>query len=105
MKFKRKIESFTCEHCAHFTQGDGFTNHCPKCFWGKHVDVNPGDRLESCGGMMEPVRVEKKADKYCVIHRCTRCGAEKSNRVSQEDDFDVLVKIAENFSKKNFLQF
>lgn len=100
LKFQKRKEDFVCEHCGNEVKGNGFTNHCPKCLWGKHVDVNPGDRLESCGGLMEPIKSENKADKYYVIQRCTKCGAERMNQVSREDDFDVLVKIAEKFAKK-----
>ena len=31
-----------------------YTNHCPRCLYSKHVDINPGDRAEQCDGMMEP---------------------------------------------------
>ncbi len=99
-KFQRKVEDFVCEHCGAEVKGNGYTNHCPKCLWCKHVDVFPGDRKESCGGMMEPIRIEHVGDRYDVIHRCVVCGVEKRNRVSSDDDFNVVAKIAENFAKK-----
>ena len=98
-KFQKRKEDFICEKCGFLVKGNGFTNHCPKCLWGKHVDVNPGDRLEICGGLMEPIRAENKSDKYYVIHRCTKCGVERTNSVSRQDDFDVLIKIAEKYAK------
>ncbi|MBU3901416.1 RNHCP domain-containing protein, partial [Patescibacteria group bacterium] len=43
-KFQRKIEDFVCGHCGPKIKGTGYTDHCPKCLWSQHVDVNPGDR-------------------------------------------------------------
>lgn len=69
-KFKRNKEDFTCKHCGFFVRGNGYTNHCSKCLWGCHVDIYPGDRLESCEGMMEPVDIFQKKEKislYTVV--------------------------------------
>ncbi len=92
--FKRKIEDFVCEKCGFFVQGNGYTNHCPQCLWSKHVDVFPGDRKGDCGGMMEPIEVQKKGDEYVIIHKCLKCGVIKPNKASKDDDFDILVKIS-----------
>ena len=54
-KFTKRKENFICENCGHFVVGNGFTNHCPNCFFSKHVDINPGDRLCSCNGLMKPI--------------------------------------------------
>lgn len=99
-KFKKVIEDFVCEHCNTKVSGNGFTNHCPKCLWGKHVDINPGDRKALCNGMMEPIRIEKKGQGISVIHKCVKCDFERANKISRDDDFDVVLKIAENFAKK-----
>jgi hypothetical protein len=93
-KFQRRIEDFRCENCGTQVVGNGFTNHCPKCLWSKHVDINPGDRSELCGGMMEPIGVESKADGYRILFRCTRCGEERWNKTAPEDDFEVLLQVA-----------
>jgi uncharacterized CHY-type Zn-finger protein len=92
-KFSRHIEDFVCGHCGHEVKGNGYTNHCPKCLYSKHVDIDPGDRAETCQGLMEPIWVEKKKDKYVITHRCVICGHQKKNKVSPEDDFDVLVGV------------
>lgn len=93
-KFIKVIEDFVCENCGVEVAGRGFTNHCPKCLWSKHVDVNPGDRAAGCGGMMEPSRVEVDGDGYAITHRCVICGHEKKNKAAAEDDFEELLKIA-----------
>ncbi|MCA9353982.1 MAG: RNHCP domain-containing protein [Candidatus Kaiserbacteria bacterium] len=92
-KFTRTKEDFTCEKCGFFVEGNGYTNHCPKCLWSKHVDVNPGDRAASCQGLMEPIRVETKGDVYTITHRCTICNYEKRNKTTAQDDFDAILKI------------
>ncbi|MBX7145295.1 MAG: RNHCP domain-containing protein [Oligoflexia bacterium] len=93
-RFQRRIEQFDCEHCGASVQGDGYTNHCPKCLWSKHVDVNPGDRLAECKGLMEPMGVESKAGAFVILHRCQKCGFERRNKRQEMDDFEVLLSLA-----------
>ena len=93
LKFKKTKEDFVCEHCGNEIKGTGFTNHCSKCLWSKHVDIFPGDRLEACGGVMEPVFVEQKGSEYMLTQRCVVCGKEFRIKVSQEDDFDEVIKV------------
>lgn len=95
MIFKRTIEDFTCEHCGTAVTGTGYTNHCPKCLWGKHVDVHPGDRAEACQGMMQPIRVEGSSPDYTIVHKCTKCALERRNGVADNDDTTVLLALAE----------
>ena len=97
-KFIRKKEDFICERCGAEVKGDGYTNHCPKCLWSKHVDVDPGDRASACLGLMAPVRIESGKDSYAIIHRCIKCGYEKRNKVSPADDFSMVVEIQRAFA-------
>lgn len=94
-KFQRNIEDFVCENCGISIEGDGYTNHCSKCLWSKHVDVNPGDREAECGGMMKPMSVEVKNGKYSIRHECLKCGLVKVNKVSKRDDFEEVLNIAQ----------
>ena len=94
-KFKKKVEDFICEHCGAEVAGNGYTNHCPKCLWSKHVDINPGDRAASCGGLMEPAHIEGSTGKgYMIIHRCVRCGHTRKNSVLASDDTDAVIALA-----------
>jgi len=98
--FIKNKEDFVCEKCGTEVLGNGYTNHCPECLWSKHVDIDPGDRANGCGGMMEPIRVEKKGKEYTIIHKCVKCGFEKPNKAVPEDSFQMLVQVAaENASK------
>src|SRR3989344_6952702 len=94
-KFTRKIEDFTCGHCGFFVSGNGYTNHCPKCFWSKHVDVNPGDRRNLCQGLMKPIRIESKNGQFAVLHKCQTCKIEKPNKLGELDDLVKLLKAIE----------
>lgn len=95
--FIRTEEDFTCENCGHVVAGSGYTNHCPKCLYSRHVDNLPGDRANPCGGLMAPVGVELKSGDYALIHKCLRCGATKINRSAPEDDFEQIIKLTTNF--------
>jgi len=99
-QFKRHIEDFVCQKCGFAVEGNGYTNHCPQCLWSQHVDVNPGDRAAQCGGMMEPIRIEVKNREYTIIHKCQKCGLERPNKAVKDDNFDMLVQIAAENSKK-----
>lgn len=92
--FQKKIEDFKCENCGNEITGSGYTNHCPICLWSKHVDINPGDRSESCGGLMEPVGIEKRGDDYLIIHKCQKCGIKKKNKSSKDDSFEEILKLS-----------
>ena len=92
-KFQRKIEDITCEHCSGKVKGNGYTNHCHKCLWCKHVDINPGDRSADCKGMMEPIGVEQKNSNFRLKHKCQKCGFERLNKIQKEDDMEEVLKI------------
>jgi Zn finger protein HypA/HybF involved in hydrogenase expression len=92
--FKRTLEDFICEHCGARVKGTGYTNHCPKCLWSKHGDVDPGDRMEHCLGMMEPIAIEGSSPDYRVAHKCTRCGAKRTVRLAKDDSMDVVAALA-----------
>ena len=95
-KFQRKTEDFTCSNCGNIVIGNGYTNHCPKCLWSKHVDLAPGDRLASCGGMMKPMGVEKVSREFVLIQQCIKCGHVRKNKTVGEDNFDEIVKLSTN---------
>lgn len=86
ISFRRRREDFVCENCGERVIGNGFTNHCPRCLYGKHVDINPGDRAETCGGLMEPVGVELEKGKYVITQKCLKCGRIWRNEASPNDD-------------------
>lgn len=93
-KFQRTKEDFICEQCGTAVLGTGYTNHCPKCLYSKHVDKNPGDRKEKCGGLMQPVSAIKRGEDYFILQQCQRCGFERKNKMAPEDDFEALLHLS-----------
>lgn len=92
--FKRRKEDFRCGQCGYLVEGNGYTNHCPKCLYSKHVDIYPGDRAAQCGGLMEPVGIELEKGEQQLIHRCLVCGHEKKNKTVPQDDFEALLSLS-----------
>jgi rubrerythrin len=90
-KFQKRKEDFLCKQCGAFVKGDGYTDHCPKCLWSKHADINPGDRSSGCGGMMEPVDIETKNNKYIIYYKCTKCGYKHKVKSDPNDDIEKLI--------------
>lgn len=97
--FTRNVEDFVCAHCGASVGGNGYTNHCPNCLYSLHVDVQPGDRLATCRGLMVPVRVEPGKEGYRILHRCSLCGYEKRNQSAPEDNFEMLLKVIDQETK------
>jgi uncharacterized Zn finger protein len=96
MVFIKNTENFVCEKCGVEVLGNGYTNHCPNCLWSKHVDISPGDRQSTCGGLMEPIQIIKKGREYSILHRCTKCGLEKPNKAVKDDNFQMIVQVSAN---------
>ena len=92
--FLRKIEDFVCKNCGQKVKGDGYSNHCPNCLYSKHVDINPGDRAENCGGSMKPIQVELDHGEYVIVHKCDKCGYKKRNKTSPKDNMDLIVQLS-----------
>jgi len=92
--FLKTKENFICENCGYTTIGNGYTNHCPKCLWSKHVDISPGDREEVCRGMMKPIGIETKGGVAVkVLHKCTACSFERFAPILSEDNQDGVQKL------------
>lgn len=86
--FLRKKENFKCFNCQNLVYGNGYTNHCPKCLWSRHVDVNPGDRINKCKGEMKPINIEFKSNQYLIFHQCLKCGLIKRVKAVSSDDIE-----------------
>lgn len=100
-QFQRTVEDFTCEQCGTFVEGNGYTNHCPQCLYSKHVDRFPGDRVSTCGGLMKPVDVIVHAGTIVdVIQECQRCKHRHTNKVSDQDNQEVLMQVMAEQAEK-----
>lgn len=100
-RFTKNDDSFICKNCGFEVKPLGYSsrNHCPKCLCSLHVDINPGDRANTCGGILRPIRVEPDPKKgYIIIHKCDKCGEIRRNRAANEakvqpDDINLLIKL------------
>lgn len=96
-RFTARQEAFCCQSCGEevtpLAEGT-YRDHCPRCLFGKHVDVNPGDRAADCGGALEPVGLVGRIGREQILYRCCACGAERRNRPAPDDDPDRLVELA-----------
>ena len=93
-RFTKNKEDFTCLICGTEVHGNGYTNHCPRCLSSRHVDINPGDRACTCGGVMLAVGLEHRNGKDIILHRCQKCGFERRNQTSPVDDFSALLALS-----------
>lgn len=100
-RFSKNDSGFTCVACGKEVLPLGYTsrNHCPFCLCSLHVDINPGDRLNACRGILRPIKAIPDAKRgYVIIHRCERCGEISRNRSAHEakvqpDDSELLIKL------------
>ena len=104
---KGQVTSVTlnCLHCGKevLPMGKSSRNHCPFCLWSKHLDINPGDRASECRGLMEPISAEPDPKKgYVIIHKCTKCGAERNNKMQSDDDTALLIKLTNPYNLEEY---
>ena len=95
-KFTKIDEEFLCNNCGKKVEILGYTcrDHCPECLYSKHVDINPGDRAETCHGDLEPISVELNPKKgYVIVYRCKKCGAIRKNKAAEDDNVDLIIQL------------
>ena len=97
-QFTKRVEDFTCAHCGAHVSGNGYTNHCPHCLYSRHVDNTPGDRAATCGGMMQPISVEKDGEGFIITHKCEKCGKVIHQHAAENDDMDTIISLSTNNS-------
>lgn len=100
--FTRLDEEFICENCGKKVPKLGYScrNHCPNCLHSKHVDVNPGDREETCHALLKPIDIEINPKKgYVIVFKCMKCGSIRKNKVAEDDNMDLIYEIIKNKSK------
>lgn len=97
-RFTMKDEEFICDNCHKKVNTLNYTarDHCPFCLYSKHVDITPGDRQNSCKGLLEPIGIEKFKDTYKIIYKCKSCGELHKNIIAKDDDMDLIIKLSVN---------
>ncbi|MGI6325146.1 MAG: RNHCP domain-containing protein [Bacilli bacterium] len=99
-KFRMLDEGFKCEICHQQVDPLEYTarDHCPYCLYSKHVDINPGDRQNSCRGILKPIGLEKFKDTYKIIYKCEKCKTMIKNIMAKDDNMDKIIEL----SKKSY---
>ena len=97
-RFNMIDEDFICENCGYEVKKLNYTarDHCPNCLYSKHLDINPGDRLNTCHGLLEPIKIEKFKDTYKIIYKCKKCGEFHKNNIARDDNMDLIIKLTSN---------
>ena len=97
-KFNMVDENFNCLNCGYEVKKLNYTarDHCPNCLYSRHVDILPGDRKNTCQGLMEPIGIEKYKNTYKIIYRCTKCHQIHKNIMADDDNYDLIVKLSTN---------
>lgn len=95
-KFTMLDEDFICEVCGQEVIKLSYTarDHCPHCLYSKHVDLNPGDRLNGCGGLLKPIGIEKFKDTYKIIYKCEKCKEIHKNIMASDDDMKLIIELS-----------
>ena len=100
-RFTHLNPGFNCENCGQDVQPlkTGCRNHCPHCLFSKHVDINPGDRANSCKSLMEPISYHLNSKKGIILSfQCLECGQVTNNKaaledVQQPDSYDRILSL------------
>lgn len=94
--FTMKDEEFICEQCNKLVSKLNYTarDHCPYCLYSKHVDINPGDRQNTCLGLLKPIGIEKFKNTYKIIYKCTKCNKLHKNIMANDDNMDLIIKLS-----------
>lgn len=97
-RFTMRNEEFICEKCGKLVKPLSYTarDHCPSCLYSKHVDINPGDRSNTCKGLLKPVQIEKFRDTFKIIYRCEKCGQAHKNIIANDDDMQEIIELSKN---------
>jgi len=95
----RKTENsgFVCINCgtdvSPIAKGT-IRNHCPFCLYSLHVDIDIGDRLSDCTGLMHPIGADSHSQKgWQIIHQCKKCGFVRKNKMAADDSINEMAKI------------
>lgn len=97
-KFKMIDESFKCIICGKKVNPLKYSarDHCPYCLYSIHIDINPGDRLNKCHGILKPIDIDKFKDTYKIVYKCEKCHEIHRNIIANDDNFDMILKIMSN---------
>ena len=100
-RFSKNDSGFTCLNCGKevLPLEQTSRDHCPFCLCSLHVDIDPGDRANPCGGIMDAVSCAPDPKKgYILTYRCRKCRQIHRNKAAynvriQPDDLKKLIEL------------
>jgi len=96
--FQKNDNEFKCISCGFFVPPlhTSSRDHCTQCLHSIHVDVNPGDRANTCNGILKPIEITHTNNKGYIIHYvCEKCEERKNNKAAKDDNFEEILKICQ----------
>lgn len=102
-KFVKNDNQFVCNFCGSLVLPLGYTSrdHCNMCLKSVHIDVNPGDRANTCLGELVPVDVKLNTKKGTIIvYKCKKCGGFHNNVAATDDNFETLLSVSNHTYQK-----
>lgn len=94
-KFQKNNQEFDCINCElHVPKHPKSSrDHCIHCLYGLHVDVNPGDRKNTCRGVLIPIGVELKNNDERIVYKCEKCGSKVKCVKAPDDSTEEVLKL------------
>ena len=87
---------YICDYCGKEVLSLKYTSrdHCPYCICSKHVDINPGDRQNTCQGLLIPIDIEYSSNKgYVIVYKCEKCKKLHKNKTAKDDKLETILKV------------
>ena len=97
--FTKNDQGFICANCGKEVLPLKVTsrNHCPHCLHSIHIDINPGDRANTCKGLLKPIGVEFNQNKgKVIVFKCQKCGFVGKNKCAPDDSEKQILNIFKN---------
>ena len=89
-------DEFICENCHEKVYKLNYSarDHCNHCLYSKHVDIMPGDRENTCLGLLKPIGIEKYRDTFKIIYKCEKCHQLHKNIMANDDNMNLIIELS-----------
>lgn len=94
--FEKNDSGFICKICGKTVPPLKYSSrdHCNKCLCSIHIDINPGDRANSCLGTLIPKDIIQNNKKgFVITYQCDKCGEFHNNKSADDDSFATILKL------------
>jgi DNA-directed RNA polymerase subunit RPC12/RpoP len=94
-KFTKNNENFICINCSKEVEKHPTSSrdHCNYCLYSLHVDIFPGDRANTCRGVLRPIDIKTSNGKTQIVYVCEKCGEIENNIVASDDNEEEILML------------